>query len=1013
MRSFAFRSGTITSITIATLALSVIASCTADVASSSEAEKLGVTKQAVSTAFAQGSLIIPMGNNHQNNGMIRANGLVYALLRADVPVHWAVTANKAQGAVDFTIANPTVVVNLETNANIARPIDYRGGGFIVAAADRAKALPVITAWLADDNVTVVHDVTAGMFTADIAKTLTAAPSIAVFEDGFEAIAYGNLNAAGILDAAGNTWSLTSPGSLSQTQIAGTAANNADGTLFDAGFPAFAFLSSEHYDTPADAEIVAEVRSWLDAGAYTHAYMQCAAITTFENTAPGGGNPGGRFLTTAGLSNAGARPNPLTNRFPADPIAQFDGNIASDTGTTQVLALANMSTFRPGVRTLINESTSATNVDIMFLTGNLDGDTTNGKVTYLTGHDYATATPVSGNALTNGTRLYYNAIFDSPAALPAHQPAFTVTKAAPALTNQSTVTFTINYTNSGGAPARNVVVSDMVPVGTTFASAANGGTEVAGTVTWNLGVVGPGATGSVSFTVNVAADATITNKARISFLAWQTARTVDSNMTTTIRDATAPDTTIVSGPPATTSSSSATFDFSSTEPNVTYECNLDNAGFVPCTDPSTFNNVGAGTHTLLVRAKDAAGNVDATPASQTWTVSPGTTDGGPTTVDTDGDGLTDDIEKKIGTNPNDADSDDDGVLDGQEPDFDKDTDGDGLINALDPDSDNDGLFDGTELGLGCANPATNAALKHCVPDGDSGATKTNPLKKDTDDGGVSDGSEDKNLNGVIDQGETDPTEGHGADDLTNPNADSDGDGLSDGLEATLGSDPKDADSDDDGVPDGLEANPADDTDGDGKKNILDSDSDGDGLFDGTELGLPCTNPATDVTKGNCVADADNGATKTSMLDADTDRGGVKDGDEDTNHNGRIDPGERDPNNPADDNPGCKLDSDCGYGASGLVCDPSGKCVSGCRGVGGNGCPSGQVCSSTDSTIGTCQPGPAADAGVITPPNLLEGGGCDCASAPGDASTGSTAALTTAVALVITRMRRRKRSASSER
>ena len=36
------------------------------------------------------------------------------------------------------------------------------------------------------------------------------------------------------------------------------------------------------------------------------------------------------------------------------------------------------------------------------------------------------------------------------------------------------------------------------------------------------------------------------------------------------------------------------------------------------------------------------------------------------------------------------------------------------------------------------------------------TKTNPLKRDTDNGGVPDGREDKNHNGRLDKGETNPT-----------------------------------------------------------------------------------------------------------------------------------------------------------------------------------------------------------------------------------------------------------------
>lgn len=91
---------------------------------------------------------------------------------------------------------------------------------------------------------------------------------------------------------------------------------------------------------------------------------------------------------------------------------------------------------------------------------------------------------------------------------------------------------------------------------------------------------------------------------------------------------------------------------------------------------------------------------------------------PPPLDSDGDGLTDDVEtdtgvfvdgNDTGSDPFDNDSDDDGLLDGAEVAL--------GTNPVDDDSDDDGLLDGEELGLG-----------------------TDPLDSDSDDDGVSDGDE---------------------------------------------------------------------------------------------------------------------------------------------------------------------------------------------------------------------------------------------------------------------------------
>jgi hypothetical protein len=83
-----------------------------------------------------------------------------------------------------------------------------------------------------------------------------------------------------------------------------------------------------------------------------------------------------------------------------------------------------------------------------------------------------------------------------------------------------------------------------------------------------------------------------------------------------------DTALVSTPPAVSVSEDATFEFTSPEAGVTFECSLDGAAFTPCTSPSTFTDLPDGEHTFRVRARDPAGNVDPTPASYTWTVGSG-------------------------------------------------------------------------------------------------------------------------------------------------------------------------------------------------------------------------------------------------------------------------------------------------------------------------------------------------------------------------------------------------------
>ncbi|WP_345455277.1 hypothetical protein, partial [Nocardioides marinquilinus] len=164
-------------------------------------------------------------------------------------------------------------------------------------------------------------------------------------------------------------------------------------------------------------------------------------------------------------------------------------------------------------------------------------------------------------------------------------------------------------------------------------------------------------------------------------------------------------------------------------------------------------------------------------------------------DGDGDGLTDQQEAQLGTDPADPDSDDDGLTDGQEVNdtgtdpLDPDSDDGGVKDGAeiangtdpnngaddfpgDPDTDNDGLTDSEEATAGTLpnNPDTDG---DGLLDGQEvNDTDTDPLDPDSDDGGVKDGAEIANG--------TDPN--NGADDFPG-DPDTDNDGLTDSEEAT--------------------------------------------------------------------------------------------------------------------------------------------------------------------------------------------------------------------------------------
>ena len=117
-----------------TLSLGLVA-CSQDPAPAPIASPLAKQEAALVTAFPTGTLIIPMDTTSQNNGTLRAFGLVDRLLRANVPVQRVSLTGKAVGAIDFSAA-----VNQQEGGAALGTVAYRAGPFLVSAADVTPAV---------------------------------------------------------------------------------------------------------------------------------------------------------------------------------------------------------------------------------------------------------------------------------------------------------------------------------------------------------------------------------------------------------------------------------------------------------------------------------------------------------------------------------------------------------------------------------------------------------------------------------------------------------------------------------------------------------------------------------------------------------------------------------------------------------------------------------------------------------------------------------------------------------
>ena len=86
-----------------------------------------------------------------------------------------------------------------------------------------------------------------------------------------------------------------------------------------------------------------------------------------------------------------------------------------------------------------------------------------------------------------------------------------------------------------------------------------------------------------------------------------------------RDTTPPNTRLTASPSRRTRVHRARFRFASTEVGSRFQCKLDRRPWAACRSPLAYTRLKKGLHVFRVRARDAAGNADPTPAARSWRI----------------------------------------------------------------------------------------------------------------------------------------------------------------------------------------------------------------------------------------------------------------------------------------------------------------------------------------------------------------------------------------------------------
>lgn len=420
-----------------------------------------------------------MDVQYQNYGMWKAYGLVYHLLDNGVPIHWAISQSKGWNGVDFTTSG----TDLRTFATVSN-WGYKGGPFLIDAADAPAAIPLIQAWWTKHaNQPSVHQVTEG-FTARVDIILHKPPRIA--NEAINAgISIAYYNAAGIPDMNGNTWSASSPNILDQTEIANNAFFSS-GVCTEMNFDVFVTPHNDGYEysltDPGNLgtrtyamldNFVMMGGGWIalchsilsNENAIADLYLNSSPPVRALFSSPAGG--AGGFLMKYGMPEKANIGGTYTVNLPNLPIAQ-----AVSTSVLQELPGGSVQTWDKDIVTYWGQTERVA----YFASGGKQYDhvingvghngTGAGKMTCLGGHSYSTSLPYSGNSEAPYLRFFYNALFFNGAAV-ARLALVPDSRQVPQLTN-----YPVNLLlmNTGASTASdNINIQITLPAGVIYNS----------------------------------------------------------------------------------------------------------------------------------------------------------------------------------------------------------------------------------------------------------------------------------------------------------------------------------------------------------------------------------------------------------------------------------------------------------------------------------------------------------------------------------------------------------------